>query len=60
MVVARYAARINGLDSVALTKLDVLDGLDEIKVCTGYRYGKDVISEWPADLNVLAQMRARV
>ena len=38
-VVARYAARINGLDSVALTKLDVLDGLDEIKVCTGYRYG---------------------
>ena len=54
-VVARYAARINGLDSVALTKLDVLDGLDEIKVCTGYRYGKDLISEWPADLNVLAR-----
>jgi adenylosuccinate synthase len=54
-VVARYAARINGLDSVALTKLDVLDGLDEIKVCTGYRYGKDLVSEWPADLNVLAK-----
>ena len=54
-VVARYAARINGLDSVALTKLDVLDGLDEIKVCTGYRYGKNVIGEWPADLNVLAK-----
>jgi adenylosuccinate synthase len=54
-VVARYAARINGLDSVALTKLDVLDGLEEIKVCTGYRYGNDVIGEWPADLNVLAK-----
>ena len=54
-VVARYAARINGLDSVALTKLDVLDGLEEIKVCTGYRYGKDAINEWPADLNVLAR-----
>ena len=54
-VVARYAARINGLDSVALTKLDVLDGLDEINVCTGYRYGNDVINEWPADLNVLAK-----
>ncbi len=54
-VVARYAARINGLDSVALTKLDVLDGLDEIKVCTGYRHGKDVLTEWPADLNVLAR-----
>ncbi len=55
VVVARYAARINGLDSVALTKLDVLDGLDEVKVCTGYRFGKDVITEWPADLNVLAK-----
>ncbi|HKY22697.1 MAG TPA: adenylosuccinate synthase [Vicinamibacterales bacterium] len=54
-VVARYAARINGLGSMALTKLDVLDGLDEIKVCTGYRYGKDVLGEWPADLNVLAR-----
>jgi adenylosuccinate synthase len=54
-VVARYAARINGLDSIALTKLDVLDGLDEINVCTGYRYGNDVINEWPADLNVLAK-----
>ena len=53
VVVARYAARINGLDSVALTKLDVLDGLDEVKVCTGYRVGKDVITEWPADLNLL-------
>ena len=54
-VVARYAARINGLDSVALTKLDVLDGLDEIKVCTAYRYNGTVINEWPADLNVLAK-----
>ena len=54
-VVAKYAARINGLDSMALTKLDVLDGLDEIKVCTGYRFGKDVLGEWPADLNVLTQ-----
>lgn len=54
-VVVRYAARINGLDSVALTKLDVLDGLDAIDVCTGYRDGKDLLTEWPADLNVLAK-----
>jgi adenylosuccinate synthase len=54
-VVVRYAARINGLDSVALTKLDVLDGLESIDVCTGYRYGAEVITEWPADLNVLAK-----
>jgi len=52
-VVVRYAARINGLDSVALTKLDVLDALAEIQVCTGYRRGKDLLTEWPADLNVL-------
>ncbi len=54
-VVARYAARINGLDSVALTKLDVLDGLEEVKVCTGYRSGGQTITQWPADLGVLAK-----
>jgi adenylosuccinate synthase len=41
----RYAADINGFSSIALTKLDVLDALDEIKVCTGYRLdGKDLES----------------
>jgi adenylosuccinate synthase len=54
-VVVRYASRINGLDSVALTKLDVLDGLEEIQVCTAYRYGKELLHEWPADLNILAR-----
>ena len=39
----RYAAELNGFSSVALTKLDVLDSLDELKVCTGYRLdGRDV------------------
>ena len=36
-VVVRYAVRINGIDALALTKLDVLDGLDRIEICTGYR-----------------------
>ena len=49
-MVVRYAARINGLDALALTKLDVLDGLDELKICTGYRIGGRVVSEFPADL----------
>jgi len=53
-IVVRYAARINGLDSVALTKLDVLDALSEIQVCIGYRYRNELVSEWPADLNVLS------
>jgi adenylosuccinate synthase len=44
----RYAADINGFSSVALTKLDVLDALDEIKVCTGYRLDGEVIDHFPA------------
>jgi adenylosuccinate synthase len=49
-VVVRYAARINGLDALALTKLDVLDGLDELKICTAYRIGGRTVTEFPADL----------
>src|ERR671915_302814 len=48
-VVVRYSARINGLDALALTKLDVLDELDEVKICTGYRTGGSTITEFPAD-----------
>jgi len=51
-VVTRYATRINGFDSIALTKLDVLDPLAEIKVCVGYRHDGRVIEDFPADLAV--------
>jgi adenylosuccinate synthase len=51
-VVVRYSARINGLDALALTKLDVLDGLDEVKICTGYKTPGGTITEFPADLGV--------
>jgi adenylosuccinate synthase len=57
-VTVRYAARINGLDALALTKLDVLDDLDEIKICTGYRWRGDVLDEFPSDLAVLATCEA--
>ena len=53
-VVVRYAARINGLDSLALTKLDVLDGLPEVRICTGYQTPQGTLTEFPADLRVLA------
>jgi len=53
--VVRYSARVNGLDAIALTKLDVLDGLSEIKICTGYRTPRGVITEFPADLRLLAR-----
>ncbi|MFL6282373.1 MAG: adenylosuccinate synthase [Pyrinomonadaceae bacterium] len=44
----RYAAEINGFDTVALTKLDILDALDEIKVCTGYRVKGQPCDSFPA------------
>jgi len=53
-VVVRYAARVNGLDALALTKLDVLDGFEHVQVCTGYRLGDRVITEFPCELGVLA------
>lgn len=54
-VAVRYAVRINGLDAVALTKLDVLDGLDRIDICTAYRCGDRLLSEFPSDLDQLAR-----
>ena len=48
-VQARYAARVNGLTGLAVTKLDVLDSLDEIRIATGYRVDGDLSTEFPAD-----------
>jgi adenylosuccinate synthase len=53
-VVVRYSARINGLDALALTKLDVLDGLSEVLICTGYKTSGGTLSEFPADLRCLS------
>jgi adenylosuccinate synthase len=54
-LLVRYAARINGLDSIAITKLDVLDGLEKIKICTAYRYKGEVIKEFPSELKILKE-----
>jgi adenylosuccinate synthase len=53
-VIGRYAARINGLDTVALTKLDVLDQCESVKVCVAYRYRRETLTEFPEDENVVA------
>jgi adenylosuccinate synthase len=53
-VAVRYAARINGLDALAITKLDVLDGLPELFVCTAYRCNGTVIREMPGDIAQLS------
>ena len=55
-VVLRYAARINGFDTVALTKLDVLDECETVKVCTGYRWRGDVITDFPEEETALAEL----
>jgi len=52
-VVTRYAVRVNGFDSMCITKLDVLDELDEIKICTAYRYEGETLTELPGDSFVL-------
>ncbi|MEW5953083.1 MAG: adenylosuccinate synthase [Bacillota bacterium] len=54
-VIASYAVRINGLDYLAITKLDVLTGVDKIKLCTGYRYRDSLITEFPASLKALGE-----
>jgi adenylosuccinate synthase len=54
-VAVRYAARINGLDALALTKLDVLDGLERVEICTAYRRGTERVDDFPADLQMLAE-----
>jgi adenylosuccinate synthase len=54
-VAVRYAVRINGLDGLALTKLDVLDGLERIDICTAYRCADRTLTEFPSDVAQLAQ-----
>jgi adenylosuccinate synthase len=53
-VAVRYSVRINGLDGLALTKLDVLDGLDRINICTSYRCAGRTLTEFPSDIAQLA------
>jgi adenylosuccinate synthase len=53
-VAVRFAVRVNGLDAVALTKLDVLDGLPELQVCSAYRCRGATLTEMPGDLSQLA------
>ena len=56
-VVVRYAARVNSLTELAVTKLDVLDGFDAVRLCTGYRTaagdGGAELAEFPANLGLL-------
>lgn len=54
--VVRYAGLLSGITHMAVTRLDILDGFDEIKMCVGYRYQGAPLNEMPANLKVLAEV----
>jgi adenylosuccinate synthase len=56
-VILRNAVRLNGVTSLAITKLDVLDGLESLKICTGYDYRGQILDVVPASLKVLEECR---
>lgn len=57
LVILKYSFRINGITKIALTKLDVLDVFDKIKVCVGYKYKGKLITEFTPDLNTLEKCK---
>lgn len=52
-VIVKHAVNINGLSEIAVTKLDVLDEMEKIKICTAYKYKGKIYRDFPADLDVL-------
>jgi len=54
-VIVNNAVRLNGLTGLTITKLDILGGLDTLKICTGYEYNGKIIDYFPTDLKVLGE-----
>jgi len=54
--IVRYAGYVSGIDSMAITRLDILDGLETLKICTGYKYKGQLLHEFPASLKVLSEV----
>lgn len=54
-VVVRHARRVSGITDLSLNSLDVLTGIDTLKICVAYKYKGQVIEEFPANLNILAE-----
>ncbi|MBI4398253.1 MAG: adenylosuccinate synthase [Candidatus Omnitrophica bacterium] len=52
-VIGRHAVSVNGISSLAVMKLDVLDELREIKICTGYRYKSKILKDFPSNVEIL-------
>jgi adenylosuccinate synthase len=56
-VILNNAVRLNGLTGLALTKLDVLGGLDSLNICTGYEYQGKILDYFPGDLQILGDCK---
>lgn len=54
--IVRYAGMLSGIDYMAITRLDILDDMEEIKMCVGYKYKGQDLNEIPASLKVLAEV----
>lgn len=54
--IVRYAGNLSGIDYMAITRLDILDQLPALKICTGYKYKGQMLDEFPASLKVLGQV----
>ncbi|MGN7358881.1 adenylosuccinate synthase [Paenibacillus sp. SAF-054] len=57
-VVVRHTRRVSGLTGLSLNSLDVLTGLDTVKICTGYKYRGEIITHYPASLKMLSECEA--
>lgn len=56
-VILKNSVRLNGLTGIAITKLDILDGLESLKICTSYDCNGTIIKDFPGNLNVLGQCK---
>jgi len=53
LIVLKHSVRINGFTGIAITKLDILDGIEKLKVCVGYKYKDSIIEDFPKELQIL-------
>ncbi|MDF2651096.1 MAG: purA [Paenibacillus sp.] len=54
-VVVRHARRVSGVTGLSLHSIDVLSGINSLKICTAYKYNDEVMESFPANLNILAK-----
>jgi len=52
-VVVKYAVRVNGMESMVITKIDVLSGMEKLMICTGYQYNNEIMTDFPSNLKIL-------